>query len=39
MRWKKHVAGMKKQEIRSAQKISARKPERKKQATEWSRFR
>jgi hypothetical protein len=30
VRWKKHVAGMSKREIRSAHKISVRKPERRK---------
>jgi hypothetical protein len=39
MRWMKHVAGMREREIRSAHKISVRKPERKKEATKWSRLR
>jgi hypothetical protein len=39
MRWEKHVAGIRKREIRSAHKISIRKPERKKEATMWYRLR
>jgi hypothetical protein len=39
MRWEKHVAGIREREIKSVQKISVRKPERKKEGTKWSRLR